>query len=163
MALMCDCLQDYHWWWRSFIVSGGSAVYVFAYSIFYFVSKVRLAVWKHQLHLWASLRQLLGKHKTCTKCYAPPLPSVSLACVHTHTPAHHHCELCVCLLAGDHRIHSNTAVLWLHHADGLHFLAADWNHRLLCSLHLHQENLQCHQDWLTRSTRSLHHLVIYNC
>lgn len=33
-------LQDYHWWWRSFIVSGGSAVYVFAYSIFYFVTKV---------------------------------------------------------------------------------------------------------------------------
>lgn len=32
--------QDYHWWWRSFIVSGGSAVYVFAYSIFYFVTKV---------------------------------------------------------------------------------------------------------------------------
>ena len=33
-------LQDYHWWWRSFIVSGGSAVYVFAYSVFYFVTKV---------------------------------------------------------------------------------------------------------------------------
>ena len=33
-------LQDYHWWWRSFIVSGGSAVYVFFYSIFYFHTKV---------------------------------------------------------------------------------------------------------------------------
>ncbi|UJR33442.1 hypothetical protein I4U23_020887 [Adineta vaga] len=34
------CGEDYHWWWRSFIVSGGSAFYVFAYSIFYFFSKL---------------------------------------------------------------------------------------------------------------------------
>ncbi len=33
--------QDYHWWWRSYIISGGSAVYVSAYSVFYFVTKVR--------------------------------------------------------------------------------------------------------------------------
>merc|ERR1712127_955273 len=30
------CGEDYRWWWRSFIVSGGSAVYVAAYSVFYF-------------------------------------------------------------------------------------------------------------------------------
>lgn len=34
--------QDYHWWWRSFIVSGGSAVYVFAYSVFYFATKLEI-------------------------------------------------------------------------------------------------------------------------
>lgn len=34
--------QDYRWWWRSFIVSGGSAVYVLAYSIFYFVTKLKI-------------------------------------------------------------------------------------------------------------------------
>ncbi|KAK7501513.1 hypothetical protein BaRGS_00007317 [Batillaria attramentaria] len=34
------CGEDYHWWWRSFIVSGGSALYVFAYSIFYFHTKL---------------------------------------------------------------------------------------------------------------------------
>ncbi len=34
------CGEDYHWWWRSFIASGGSAFYVFAYSIFYFFTKV---------------------------------------------------------------------------------------------------------------------------
>ncbi|KAL5016485.1 hypothetical protein ScPMuIL_006074 [Solemya velum] len=34
------CGEDYHWWWRSYIVSGGSALYVFAYSIFYFVTKL---------------------------------------------------------------------------------------------------------------------------
>ncbi|CAH1773888.1 unnamed protein product [Owenia fusiformis] len=36
------CGEDYHWWWRSFIVSGGSAVYVFAYSIFYFITKLEI-------------------------------------------------------------------------------------------------------------------------
>lgn len=36
------CAEDYHWWWRSFIVSGGSAVYVFIYSLFYFVNKLEI-------------------------------------------------------------------------------------------------------------------------
>ncbi|XP_049852575.1 transmembrane 9 superfamily member 4-like [Schistocerca gregaria] len=36
------CGEDYHWWWRSFIVSGGSAIYVFAYSVFYFVTKLEI-------------------------------------------------------------------------------------------------------------------------
>lgn len=36
------CGEDYHWWWRTFIVSGGSAVYVFAYSVFYFITKLEI-------------------------------------------------------------------------------------------------------------------------
>ncbi|KAK7100214.1 transmembrane 9 superfamily member 4-like [Littorina saxatilis] len=36
------CGEDYHWWWRSFVVSGGSAVYVFFYSIFYFHTKLEI-------------------------------------------------------------------------------------------------------------------------
>ncbi|XP_005089168.1 transmembrane 9 superfamily member 4 isoform X1 [Aplysia californica] len=36
------CGEDYHWWWRSFVVSGGSAVYVFAYSVFYFITKLEI-------------------------------------------------------------------------------------------------------------------------
>lgn len=36
------CGEDYHWWWRSFIVSGGCAVYVFAYAIFYFITKLEI-------------------------------------------------------------------------------------------------------------------------
>ncbi|CAM1303789.1 TM9SF4 (predicted), partial [Pycnogonum litorale] len=36
------CGEDYHWWWRSFFVSGGSAIYVFAYSVFYFKSKLQI-------------------------------------------------------------------------------------------------------------------------
>lgn len=34
--------QDYHWWWRSLFVSGGSAVYVLAYSIFYFFNNLEI-------------------------------------------------------------------------------------------------------------------------
>lgn len=34
--------QDYRWWWRSFIISGGSAVYILFYSIFYFFSKLSI-------------------------------------------------------------------------------------------------------------------------
>ncbi|XP_077302874.1 transmembrane 9 superfamily protein member 4 [Arctopsyche grandis] len=36
------CGEDYHWWWRSFIVSGGSAVYVLAYAVFYFFTKLEI-------------------------------------------------------------------------------------------------------------------------
>jgi len=36
------CGEDYHWWWRSFIVSGGSAIYIMAYSLFYFVTKLEI-------------------------------------------------------------------------------------------------------------------------
>ena len=40
------CAEDHSWWWRCFFVSGGSSFYVFAYSIFYFVTKLGL------VHLW---------------------------------------------------------------------------------------------------------------
>jgi len=36
------CAEDYHWWWRSFFVSGGSAFYVFLYSVFYFYTKLEI-------------------------------------------------------------------------------------------------------------------------
>jgi len=36
------CSEDYHWWWRSFIASGGSAFYIFVYSIFYFFTKLEI-------------------------------------------------------------------------------------------------------------------------
>ena len=34
------CSEDYHWWWRSFLTSGSSAIYLFLYSILYFVTKL---------------------------------------------------------------------------------------------------------------------------
>lgn len=30
------CGEDYNWWWRSYLISGSSAFYLFAYSIYYF-------------------------------------------------------------------------------------------------------------------------------
>lgn len=34
------CSEDYAWWWRAYFTSGSSAVYLFAYSCFYFYSKL---------------------------------------------------------------------------------------------------------------------------
>ncbi|KAM3175396.1 hypothetical protein ACTXT7_008625, partial [Hymenolepis weldensis] len=34
--------KDYHWWWRSFITSGGAAVYLFLYSIYYFATRLEI-------------------------------------------------------------------------------------------------------------------------
>ncbi len=34
------CSEDYHWWWRAYFTSGTSALYLFAYSAFYFYSKL---------------------------------------------------------------------------------------------------------------------------
>jgi len=34
--------EDYHWWWRSFLTSGASALYLFLYSIFYFVTTLEI-------------------------------------------------------------------------------------------------------------------------
>nr|XP_037284926.1 transmembrane 9 superfamily member 2-like [Rhipicephalus microplus] len=31
------CSEDYHWWWRSFLTSGSSALYLFLYCIHYFM------------------------------------------------------------------------------------------------------------------------------
>lgn len=36
------CSEDYHWWWRSYLTSGASAVYMFLYSIFYFFTKLHI-------------------------------------------------------------------------------------------------------------------------
>jgi transmembrane 9 superfamily protein 2/4 len=36
------CSEDYHWWWRSFLASGSSAVYIFAYSALYFSTRLRI-------------------------------------------------------------------------------------------------------------------------
>ena len=36
------CAEDYHWWWRAFLTSGSSAGYMFAYSVFYFYTKLEI-------------------------------------------------------------------------------------------------------------------------
>ena len=34
------CSEDYNWWWRAYFTSGSSALYLFAYSAFYFYTKL---------------------------------------------------------------------------------------------------------------------------
>uniref|UniRef100_A0A915I5Y9 Transmembrane 9 superfamily member n=1 Tax=Romanomermis culicivorax TaxID=13658 RepID=A0A915I5Y9_ROMCU len=38
----CDG-QDYHWWWRSFLTSGFTAVYLFLYCMHYFTAKLAIS------------------------------------------------------------------------------------------------------------------------
>lgn len=34
--------QDYHWWWRSFMTAGFTAVYLFAYCVHFFSAKLQI-------------------------------------------------------------------------------------------------------------------------
>lgn len=36
------CSEDYHWWWRAYFTSGSAALYLLAYSAFYFFSKLEI-------------------------------------------------------------------------------------------------------------------------
>mmetsp|Transcript_3079 Transcript_3079/g.3890 ORF Transcript_3079/g.3890 Transcript_3079/m.3890 type:complete len:678 (+) Transcript_3079:221-2254(+) len=39
------CGEDYHWWWRSFLTSGSSAMYLFFYSIVYYSGRLQIDLW----------------------------------------------------------------------------------------------------------------------
>jgi len=36
------CSENYHWWWRAFFTSGSSALYLFVYASYYFVTRVHI-------------------------------------------------------------------------------------------------------------------------
>ncbi|XP_011224134.1 transmembrane 9 superfamily member 2 isoform X1 [Ailuropoda melanoleuca] len=36
------CAEDYHWWWRAFLTSGFTAVYLFIYAVYYFFIKLQI-------------------------------------------------------------------------------------------------------------------------
>jgi transmembrane 9 superfamily member 2/4 len=36
------CSENYHWWWTSFLVGGGSAVWVFLYCVWYYLFKLHI-------------------------------------------------------------------------------------------------------------------------
>ncbi|KAL0316486.1 UNVERIFIED_CONTAM: Transmembrane 9 superfamily member 9 [Sesamum radiatum] len=36
------CSEDYLWWWRSYLTSGSSALYLFLYAAFYFFTKLNI-------------------------------------------------------------------------------------------------------------------------
>lgn len=37
------CSEDYHWWWRSFLIPGASGLYVYLYSLFYLATRLDMA------------------------------------------------------------------------------------------------------------------------
>ncbi|XP_065644193.1 transmembrane 9 superfamily member 2 isoform X2 [Hydra vulgaris] len=37
------CAEDYHWWWRSFLTSAFTGVYLFTYSVHYFMTKLSIS------------------------------------------------------------------------------------------------------------------------
>ncbi|XP_044722067.1 endomembrane protein 70 domain-containing protein [Hirsutella rhossiliensis] len=37
------CAENYHWWWQSFLVGGGSAVWVFGYCVWYYLFKLHIS------------------------------------------------------------------------------------------------------------------------
>jgi transmembrane 9 superfamily protein 2/4 len=42
MAYFQLCSEDYNWWWRSFLTSGSSALYLYLYAIVYFMTKLEI-------------------------------------------------------------------------------------------------------------------------
>jgi len=37
------CSEDYHWWWRAYLTSGASALYLFLYAGYYLLTRIRIA------------------------------------------------------------------------------------------------------------------------
>jgi transmembrane 9 superfamily protein 2/4 len=42
MSYILLCREDYRWWWLSFAVAGSSGVYLFLYSVLYFLVELSL-------------------------------------------------------------------------------------------------------------------------
>jgi transmembrane 9 superfamily protein 2/4 len=42
LVYMQLCSESYNWWWQSMLMSGGVAIYVFLYSIYYFARKLHI-------------------------------------------------------------------------------------------------------------------------
>ncbi|RKF83172.1 Transmembrane 9 superfamily member 4 [Golovinomyces cichoracearum] len=36
------CSEDHHWWWYSFAVGGGNSIWVFAYCVYYYFTKIHI-------------------------------------------------------------------------------------------------------------------------
>jgi transmembrane 9 superfamily protein 2/4 len=37
------CSEDYHWWWRAYMTSGASALYLFVYAGYYLLTRIHIA------------------------------------------------------------------------------------------------------------------------
>lgn len=55
------CNEDYHWWWRSYLTPGSSALYLYLYSVLYFFTKSAMSV-THE--------DTCGEHTAVSVCHA---------------------------------------------------------------------------------------------
>jgi transmembrane 9 superfamily protein 2/4 len=75
------CAEDYHWWWRSFLTSGCSGLYLFIYSIIYMLTKmvmtrgVSILLYVGYMAIASySFAILTGTVGFFAACFALPLP-----------------------------------------------------------------------------------------
>ncbi|CAI8057467.1 Transmembrane 9 superfamily member 4 [Geodia barretti] len=55
------CGEDYHWWWRSFSLSGSSSYYVMGYAIIYYYTKLEIvSVVSTMLYFGYTMVMVLG-------------------------------------------------------------------------------------------------------
>ena len=59
------CAEDYHWWWRSFFVSGSCAVYVFCIPVIFLQHKVKWTIFQAWL---CTLGTRSCQHWCCLSC-----------------------------------------------------------------------------------------------
>jgi len=149
MAYFQLCSEDYNWWWRSFLTSGSSAVYLFAYSVVYFTCvgrEVCECEGAAACECWAVLQERAGA-QSCT-AYAPShsLPPSPLRAPPPPLPSF----LVAQDEAGHHGARVDGALLWLHGHGGVGLLPADGVHRLRRDAHLRQQGVRLHQGRLRR-------------
>jgi transmembrane 9 superfamily protein 2/4 len=36
-------VQNYHWWWQSFFLGGSSSIWIFAYSVYYYMNVLHIS------------------------------------------------------------------------------------------------------------------------
>ena len=65
--------QDYHWWWRSFLTSGFTAVYFFIYCVHYYVSKLDIEGFVSTLLYFGYTFIMVFAFFLLTGMYVPPL------------------------------------------------------------------------------------------
>lgn len=117
--------EDYHWWWRAYLTSGSSALYLFLYSLFYFYTKLDITKMVPALMYFGEAEQLVISGAPCLN---------STICMQ-HAAAPTHCPT----LALPARLHDHSVgKLLLPHR----------HHRLLCHLHLLPRHLRRAQGGL---------------
>lgn len=121
------CAEDYHWWWRSFMTSGFTAIYLFIYCVHFFNTKLTISG-------TVSLRLACRGFWKLLEAFESLVYSQNL-----QQPPHSPWIF----------LDLHNPVLLLHLDLCLHVLPDDWNHWIPCHLLLCSQDLRIRQGWLT--------------